>query len=681
MLRIIILSLSLSSTLLAEGFFDDLNKSSESVNVSQSGQSAKSPGTTFSDQSSQEAWIAGWLVNVDKKAGSVTLVVGAANLRSGIGTSHKVVRTAKKGEKFPFLGFDSNSRWVRVSLAPVFKRVSVPIPMEEQKGKKIKVRSGFTLSAIARKNYSSSAGPSRAFRFWPLIYVASELKSTNLRVGQELIVPNLAKAKREQMNQVLAVMVKSVHNLQAQLNERKQIAKNPLIKFLKGNYSKMVAALFPEFKAEFDSRLREVLQSNRQEFYRNQITTLEKLVEEAKTLEELADLATQVADSKNALSEDSSVGQLHQIEEGIRQQFHKISRQSMQELEQKIRDFKKLKPVDQQAKSSQQKVKQGIAYRLFERRYDLYALKEIPALRSQVSQQLEQLQDLEKELGPPDGELHPSIKRMNKGSNRYKSITVMNPRFKHWLEVASLIHQKDCQVLPQVSNRYGEQITISDIIKAIIIQESAGVHKKGSGKITAGLNKKSGKVISRDIGFGQINTRAHRDMKINVLRTSKRIADRRYPFNTLISVPFYHISSAKGSKNVLANFEIPMHNLHAMAKILASTFKRSMKYKNTGSETERLVKALSGYNHGMNSSDYNTPWQAFVSKVAEGRGNYGEEVGVHYGIRLQLLLGMDPSPAEIKFLKRERKSGSLSSFFLNEVEDLYAYANFTVGPG
>ncbi len=676
MFRITLFILILISPGFSEGFFDDLNQSSGGQGAKASSSFAQKPTGSSSSKSAQEAWVAGWLVTVDQKAGIAKLVVGTANIRSGIGTSHKVLRTAKKGEKFPFLGFDSNSRWVQISLNPVFNKATVPIPLVEQKGKTVKVRSGQTLSAIARKHYSASVGSSKAFRLWPLIYVASELKTTNLKVGQKLTVPDLARDKRAQMNQILMVMIKGVHNLQARLDPHERITDNSLVEFLRGQYLKMVSAVFPEFKKEYQSKLEEVLQSNREEFHKNQITLLKKQVDEASTLEELADLATQVRDSKSTLSAKESRQQIKKLEEGIGQQFQKLSQQSMHEIREKVREFTELKKLDPQAKASHKKIKQRIAYRLFERRYDLLALQSLPALRSQVNLQLEQIQDLEKDLGPPEGELHPSIKRMNKGSNRYKSITVMNPRFKHWLNVATLIHEKDCKVLPQVSNRYGEQVSVANIIKAIIIQESAGVHKNGRGKITAGINKKGGKIISRDLGFGQINTRAHRNMKINVLRTSKRIDDRRYPFNTLVSVPFYHTGSAQGSKNVPANFEIPMHNLHAMAKILASTFRRSLKYKNTSSENERLVKALSGYNHGMNSSDYDTPWQDFVAKVAQGRGNYGEEVGVHYGIRLQLLLGIDPSPEEIKYLKGERKLDSLSSFFLYEVEDSYAYANF-----
>jgi uncharacterized protein YgiM (DUF1202 family) len=658
-----------SSTIFADKDLDDLSKSADYSPMSQYRQTPRTAG-------SKDAYVAGWLVKVDKETGVAEVVVEAANIRAGIGTSHKVVRVGKKGEKFPFLSFNSNSRWVRISLVPVAKRMAVESEVEKQKGNTVKVRSGNTLSVVARENYAEFAGSSRAFRFWPLIYVASGLSSTNLTIGQDLVIPGLSGDKQNQVGVLIDVMVKSVHNLQALLDEDDRILANPLVKFLKGEYSKMVAALYPEFQEEFAARLEEVLNSNREEFYRKQLLSLTKHVQEATALEDLADLSTRVQDTRAAIPQGEEDQQIITLENLISERFVEVSRESMQELREQVDLFKKGETTQDLKESSKRRVRQQLAYRLFERRYDLFSFQKIPTLEKTVTKQIQEIQELEKELGPPEGTLHPSIKRMNKGSNSAQSITVLNSRFNHWLEVASLLHEKDCQAFPKVVNRYGDTIHIGDVIRAVIIQESAGVHRKGNGEITAGLNKKNGKVISRDLGFGQINTWAHRKMKINVLSTANRIEDGRYPYGTLVSRFFYNTGTAAGKKSIQANFENPMHNLHGMSKVLSSTINRSVGFENTSGDTERLVKALSAYNHGMNSSDYRIPWQTFVAKVAEGRGNYGEEVAVHYGIRLQLLLGMDPSHEEINYLKKERNSGTMSSFYHDQVEYTYAYANF-----
>jgi len=650
---------------------DDLEDLSQSINEVLSTIKLDESGET----SPKVGYIAHWLVRVDEEKRQASIAVKGANLRSGPATTHSVLRVGKEGDVFPYLGKDPSTGWIKLSLQKDGKGSQEDSSSQSELESNFKVSPGQTLSGIARKVYSPLHGNSRSFRLWPLIYVASDLSSVQLRVDQPLVVPELSGDARAQMDTILEIMIQSIHRLQEQLSQQDLIESEPLIGFLKNEYSQMVSALFSEFKEEYQSRLQEALSSNREEFYLKQLKNLETEVSSSKSLEELSDLSLRIANASKALTTPQGQQSIKNLEGMVSRRFEEISESAMEELESELDAVSAKTGVDGISTEIFTK-KRNLGYRLFERKLELEELRKISGLESAVQSQLSRLDELKGRLGAPQGKSHPSVIRMNQGSRRALSLTVQNPRFKHWLNVAQGYFEKKSERLPAIENRYGEVIGIRQIIKAIIIQESAGVHRKGNGKITAGLNKRNGVIVSMDLGFGQINTNAHGDLKIRVSDVAFLISDQTYPYSTLVNRYFYNTGTEQGKKKVKANFENPMHNLHGVSNLLSQIFNFSSNFENTSGEKERLIKSLSSYNHGMYSSDYDIPWQDFVQKVAQGRGNYGEEVGVHYGIRLQLLLGLDPTQEEITYLKTSKGIRTMSSFYFRQVHDAYAYANF-----
>ena len=552
----------------------------------------------------------------------------------------------------------------------------------KQSDNKHSVKSGQYLSLIAKEHYRPITN--RAPLLWPLIYVASDLKSTALRVKQELVIPDLQPSKEAQQQTILSVALEALKRAET------SGIKNPeeLVDFLQGDYSKMVQSVYPDFFKTFEESLQKFLNGQAEEWAKEQIQNIFPEINKAEELEDLVFLSDKLVALEEQLGQiDGVKTQIEKANQEIARkfdlQFKKIQSGIREDLAKGIEAKKHLDELEQNTESEDlqalrdaRKTVRVSRFKMYMKVDEFQQLSKNPTLKSRADELVSFVKEERVKLGIPEPKIHPYIIQVNRGQGRKHSLTIFNRNFKDWLNVSELVLKKKTNHFPEVTNRYNVKVNHRDIIKAIIIQESSGVHKEANGSIRKNRNMSGTRVISTDWGFGQINDRAHRNMTINVFKTSELIASEDYPYAQLVRPNFYNTSKTAGRKDNKADFHNPMQNLHSISSVLSYCLNKSKSYRNTADEPERLVKALSGYNHGPNSRDYHKTWDDFVQEVADGSSHQGKISGVHYGIKMKLYLGLDLTPVERSYYMKKKRRGTLSSFYYFEVEPSYSFAHF-----
>jgi hypothetical protein len=251
---------------------------------------------------------------------------------------------------------------------------------------------------------------------------------------------------------------------------------------------------------------------------------------------------------------------------------------------------------------------------------------------------------------------------------RNLSASVAHADFREkWLPLASAFAKAHWKNFPAVTDARGQTITREHVLRAIIIQESHGVHRTQRGNIVQNRNTNG----STDFGFGQINNAAHRGISVKVNEVAAQINDPAWPparVGAILGIP-----RKKWDQREPLDLANPSHNLMAMVTVLGYAMEQD--YPNTASPEEMLVKRLSGYNHGFYSNDYDEPWTKFVARVDPRDGNAGEVAGVHYGIQMKSYLGLTLSAQEIDWSTKMRRRGVRDLFYMH-IDPNHGYAHF-----
>lgn len=249
-----------------------------------------------------------------------------------------------------------------------------------------------------------------------------------------------------------------------------------------------------------------------------------------------------------------------------------------------------------------------------------------------------------------------------------RSMTVAHPQFdKRWLPMAAAYARGLWTSFPEARNAWGRPIAREEVIKAIVIHESRGVHRSG-GAIIVNRNGPG----STDLGFAQINDMAHRGLSVDLARMSS-VMDAGWTVDKLASRDYLDVPKRLRSKPVTLVLTQPVHNLVASVTVLSYSLNR--KYARTASHEEQLVKSLSAYNHGAGNPDYAEPWLDFVGRVDPKKGEEGELSAVCYGIGMKMYLGMTLDAEEVDWWAR-RNNLSVEKVFQMYVDPYYSYAHF-----
>jgi LysM repeat protein/HEPN domain-containing protein len=702
-----------------------------------------------------------------KKEGDQVVITGSVvNLRSVPSSrNNDPVSTAKAGDKFQYVSKTGN--WYKFILEGSTEDTGTTDTKNIVIIKSnYTVKSGDSLSAIASKSYRDQSNAPH--RLWPLIYVASNLESNSLRVGQKLQVPELP-SEKEAQQETIKEIINDSFQIMRQMKENSQTQKaQKLLEFIEGSFSDMVKRLYPDFHEEFVEFLAVLASEGQKEYAQRELNELQSNIRQAASLEELVQQADRYLAKKQSLqryADGEFETQLNQTDQQIAQSFHRLSESQLTEItglvDSVVRETNKrqhfyIRPgisaedAQQYQPKSEEEIKElrkEAQFEIFSAKYNFSKFESHPLLKDSATEVQNKLSEQRIRLKAPEPQthgvaqrhaehtelltayVHKSLIRIERniviiksaranirqtpdtskspyftattnmafelvaeeGEDWVKikapnptrsSITIQNSHFKKWLEVASRFHKGKYDNLPALKDIYGNNIDISNVIRAIIMQESAGVHKYRNGNIVVGDNG-----ASKDIGFCQLNDWAQQKARINVEETleivSKRsvthsglpfVTEQEYNLPLLTSAMYYNVSEAKAKTNMKPDFSNPMQNLHLSAKILGDIL--NLDYPNTANDEEKLVKSLSGYNHGPYSDDYDIPWKTFVSRVHPKNGNQGEMSGVHYGIRMKMFLGLELEPFEIDWYMKRYGYTTLSRLYSVDYKNLYSWAHF-----
>ncbi|MBI2943086.1 MAG: LysM peptidoglycan-binding domain-containing protein [Candidatus Wallbacteria bacterium] len=550
----------------------------------------------------------------------------------------------------------------------VGQRVVIPFPFEG-KGRTWVAHANTQLESVAAAHYGYADYPAT---WWPLVYRANREKlvpgGRMVRKGTSLEIPALPSDKAGRQTLARQLLTDTMADLRRHL-EAGELTNAGVDRFL------LLQGVLPLLKKEVAGTDKTSLAEATREIERLwqvhgaavAVDVCEKKLSEdpKKDPEELVTQVTAVSKQlEQAVPAAASNPSLSARLEAARQKLNRIVRGRMTEM---VRELPHLLSLPATAVQTAARARQA-RYHAFQTRYHLSRLAGVPVVH-QTAHDLTGALAVEM-ISVPEPEpalpAHPA-RVQRKDPHMKRSVAIGHKKYVDvWFPLAVAYARGLWKGFPECRDQWGKAIEPQDILRAIVMHESRGVHTE-NGSITKNANSET----SVDYGFGQINNLAHTGTAVKLSEMEQVIGDPKWTVATIgsaLDVP----PKLRGQKVVL-DFQKPAHNLVAMTLVLSYSINN--KYPATSSPDEQLVKSLSGYNHGAFHPDYSRPWLDFVATVSPKDGEQGKVSAVAYGIGMKLYLGMPLEAAEIDWWKKFRKL-SLSNLFYLFADPYHAYAHW-----